>query len=766
MNLVLLHPAVNRAGANARSEGCLFRHHHPGFPRALQAGDAGRCASPAHDADLFFDGDFGSALHADKLALSTVLSFRYCPCQGSYRALPFHQVQALPALWGFWPLGRWRRKYKIENRKSFKKVRKFLKGAMLQPDNNLYAFGEFRLNSAEHALFRGNELVSLTPKALETLLVLVRRAGHVVGKEELMQEVWPDTFVEEGNLNVNISALRKALGESSNGHGFIETIPRRGYRFVVPVSLCPADGGELVLEKTTRARIVTEIEEDGADVVMVQPATPAVATLSAARLVRYPRWLLLASALTVALGGYLVVRLKHPQTPPASNRVVLAVLPFANLSGDPEQEYLSDGLTEEMITELARLNPSKLGVIARTSVMPYKNGHKGTLQIANELGLKYIVEGSVIRSGARVRVTVQLIRPSDQTHLWAYEYERDFKDILEVQGEIARAVARAIHVQLRPDVGSRLSQARTTQPDAYDAYLKGRYFWWKRNAEAYQRAKAYFQMAVRLDPGYAPAYAGLADTYFGGATCKLMAQKALDLDDSLAEAHASLAFCLWRNEADWAGAEGHFQRALELDPYYPTAHHWYGYILAFWGRADESIEQLKRAREMDPLNVVINTDYGQVLYWAGQFDRAIEQLKKTLEIDSDFDWAHYWLGRAYEGKGLWEMAMAEYELARDAPDSTMDKNTALGHLYARLKQPEKALQVLREFERRGNALPINRALIYAALGENDRALDLLEEAWRRDHAALVLAWIDPGFADLRSTQSFRNAFAGVTPPRP
>ena len=643
---------------------------------------------------------------------------------------------------------------------------------MPQYDNNLYAFGEFRLDSAERSLFHGNGLVSLTPKALETLLVLVRRAGHVVSKEELMHEVWPDTFVEEGNLNVNVSALRKVLSESHNGQTFIETVPRRGYRFVAPVRLLPAERSELILERTTRASIVTQeeetltAEEESAEV--AKHNLRAGVLIGRRALHGWAMRLAVAVVLVLALGGYLVVRLKHPEAPPASDRVLLAVLPFVNLSGDPEQEYLSDGLTEEMITELARLNPSQLGVIARTSVMPYKNGSKGTRQIANELGLNYIVEGSVIRSSARVRVTVQLIKTSDQTHLWAYEYERDFKDILEVQGEIARAVARAIHLQLRPDAGSRPSQTRTTQPDAYDAYLKGRYFWWKRNAAAYQRAKAYFQQAIRLDPGYAPAYAGLADSYFGGPTCKLMAQKALDLDDSLAEAHASLAFCLWRNEGDWAGAESHFQGALELDPYYPAAHHWYGYMLAFWGRADESIEQLKRAREMDPLNVVINTDYGQVLYWAGQFDRAIEQLKKTLEIDSSFDWAHYWLGRAYEGKGLWESAIAEYKLARDAPDSTMDKNTALGHLYARLRQREKALQILRELERRGNALPINRALIYAALGENDRALDLLKEAERQDHAALVLARIEPGFADLRLTQSFRDilAFAGVTPPNP
>jgi TolB-like protein/DNA-binding winged helix-turn-helix (wHTH) protein len=641
---------------------------------------------------------------------------------------------------------------------------------MPQHDNNLYAFGKFRLDPIEHALFQGNELVSLTPKALETLIVLVRRAGHVVSKEELMQEVWPDTFVEEGNLNVNISALRKALGEAGLAQVFIETVPRRGYRFVAPVELLPAERGELILERITRARIVTQeegiqsAEEDGAEAgehnlrARVLPGRRALHGLAMR--------LAVGVVLAVALGGYLVVRLKHSQAPPASNRVLLAVLPFANFKGDPEQEYLSDGLTEEMITELARLNPSQLGVIARTSVMPYKNSSKGTRQIANELGLNYIVEGSVIRSGARIRVTVQLIQANDQTHLWANEYDRDFKDILEVQGEIARAVAREIHLQLRPDTGSRPSQARATQPDAYEAYLKGRYFWWKRNGEAYQRAQAYFQQAIQLDPSYAPAYAGLADTYFGSPTGKLTAQRALDLDGSLAEAHTSLAFCLWRNDVDWVGAESHFRRALELDPYYPTAHHWYGYMLAFWGRADESIEQLRRAREMDPLNVVINTDYGQVLYWAGQFDPAIKQLKKALEIDSGFDWAHYWLGRAYEGKGLWESAIAEYELARDAPDSTMDKNTALGHLYARLEHREKALEVLRELERRGNSLPINRALIYAALGKNDRALNLLEEAERKDRAALVLAWIEPGFADLRSTQSFRDILAGVTPPRP
>jgi TolB-like protein/DNA-binding winged helix-turn-helix (wHTH) protein/Tfp pilus assembly protein PilF len=635
---------------------------------------------------------------------------------------------------------------------------------MLQQGKHYFEFGSYRLDAAAGVLTRNGERVALNPKAAETLAVLLRSRGEVVSKEDLMKAVWPDAFVEEANLNVQISALRKALEDSADTPAFVETIPRRGYRFCVEVQEVYEEPAEWQIQRRTVTRMVTQEEVlSGEDVVEVAPH-PQTKALPGPRRVR-GAWMALGVLL---LAGSLAAYLRFarpPGAPAPTGRVLLGVLPFTNLSGDAEQEYLADGLTEELITELARVNPAQLGVIARTSMMPYKKTNKGVRAVAQELGLLYVLEGSVVRAGTRLRVTVKLIQAGDQSQLWANEYDRDFSDLIDVRRAIATAVAQETFGRVTPEWRQQIARARAVLPQAYDAYLKGRVYWWMRTEDGYQRARAYFEEARRLDPRFARAYAGLADTslVYGMRLGDPLpyARRAVEFDDSLAEAHTSLAMSLLAMEIDWAGAEKHFRRALEIDPYYTSAHHWYGFMLMHWGRSAEAIEQLGRARETDPLNIVVLSDLGRALYFARQNDRAREPLRKAISLDPKFQWPHYWLGRIWEDEGEFQQALAAYEKADALPMSPMNKDAALACLAAKMGQPEKARAILRQLERRGDFFPVNRARIYTLLGKRDRAIEIISQMERK---WLTYVLFDPGFDSLRSDPRFRAIAARVAPP--
>lgn len=653
--------------------------------------------------------------------------------------------------------------------KSFKKAWKFLKGCMPKPDNNLYAFGEFRLDSIERTLFHGNELVSLTPKALETLLALVRRAGHVVNKEELMQEVWPDTFVEEGNLNVNISAVRKALAEAANGLAFIETVPRRGYRFVAPVRLVAVEPEELVVEKTTRARIVTE-EED--DLALVPPSAPTATALPTTKAVRSARGLVLGVK-RVAIGVSLVALValavaalaaryfsrspfRSKSAPPAARIIRLAVLPFANLSGDPSREYFSDGITDEMIAALGRYSPQRLAVIGRTSVMAYKNTNKSAHQIGSELGVDYILEASVRLAEKRARISAELVRVFDQAVVWSSNYDSDLGDVLRIEEEIGRATAKEIELTLGSRSLDTASRPATRSPEAHDAYLKGMYFWNRRGDEDLEKAIQYFQQAIQLDSQYAEPHAGLASTYCLNNTPHFYdtpaeAEKALRLDPTLGQAYAALGLyhgSLMQIEA----AEKDLQRALELDPGNPTAHHWHAANLTAFERLGEAIEELKLARDLDPLSLAISRDLGATYYYVRDYDRSVAQLKAVLEMDPHFNKTHAYLGRTYEIEGKYELALKEYEQADFNPWSIGDREAGLGRIYARLGRRQDALRVVAELQavaKKRPVLPYNIATVYAALGDRDETFYYLDQDFRQ------LGWfnafpIDPEFDQMRS----------------
>jgi TolB-like protein len=575
--------------------------------------------------------------------------------------------------------------------------------------NHLWEFDCYRVDFARRLLLRGAELVQLPAKALDTLLVLIQRRAEVVTKEDLIKAVWPDAFVEEGNLSQSIHVLRRALGESVEEHRYIVTVPGRGYRFVADV------------------REIPEIKGD--------PAS----SLSASSL---------------------------------PSRVMLAVLPFEDISRQKDEEYFSDGLTEEMITQLGRMNPGWLGVIARTSAMHYKDCDRTVQQIGCELGVSYVLEGSVRRVGRRVRVTAQLIQVADQTHLWAESYDCELGNILALQNDVACAIADEIRIKLRPQERARLGKVRPVNPEAYEAYLKGRYFWNKRTKEALEKSVPCFERAIEKDPDYASAYAGLADSYcllantaYGAlppkeafSKARVATLKALEIDKTLAEAHASLAQ-LDLYEFDWLAAERELRRSIELNPGFAVAHHWYALYLSAKGRFKEALAEANRAYGLDPLSVIINRDLGLIYYYARQPDRAIEQYRKTLELDPNFALAHQALGRAYLEMGMYTKGVEEIQLAVRLSGESVGMLAALAHAYGLAGKTEKARGILgdlTERSRRSYVPPTSIAVIYAGLGEKENALEWLEKAWGEQDVGLHTLKVHPIFNGLCTDPRFQD----------
>ena len=601
-----------------------------------------------------------------------------------------------------------------------------------------YEFGAFRLDGA--VLFRDGHRVALTPKVVETLLVLVQAQGRIVSKDELLNQVWPDAFVDETNLTANISILRKTFGASEHQQPYIETVPKRGYRFAVPVrvvekgSLPPANTVDMPGKGHSRRAWMARLG--------------LAATL----------------ILVICLAGLRFYGNRHS----AQQRIIVAVLPVQNLTGDPEWDYIGDGLTEEIIAQLSRFNPRRLGVIARTSSMAYKGTSKTVQQIGRELGVDYVVEGSLRAVGERTRITAQLVRVQDQTHVWSANYDRTLHDLFSLQDEVAQAIALHVHVELAAASRPRLSAARPLNPDAYLAYLEGRYYWNKRSPEALQRAIVHLQQAIQLDATYALAYAGLADAYASQCLiadvvpaevfpkAKAAALRALELDGELAEGHTSLAYVKFWYDWDWAGAEAEFHRALEISPGYATAHQWYAEYLRLMGRQEEAIVENRKALELDPLSLIINMESGLPFYSERRFDEAIPYFRKTLEMDPNFGLAHCVLGWAYEGKSQYPDAINELETALRLDDS-VPVLSALAHAYAlagRQTDAKRVLDQLQERAKKHYVSPFFLATVFVGLNENERALDSLDAAYA--HHDWVLLWVNAGHSldPLRSQPRF------------
>jgi TolB-like protein/DNA-binding winged helix-turn-helix (wHTH) protein/Flp pilus assembly protein TadD len=597
-------------------------------------------------------------------------------------------------------------------------------------ERNLVRFSEFELDLASGELQRAGALVHLQPQPAKLLHLLASHPGQLVSREQLRQELWgSDTFVDfDQGLNFCIKQIRTALGDDAEKPRFIETIPRRGYRFIA--TLTPPG--------------------------TVAPRSGRV-------------WLAALAVLLVLAGGaYLGWRRWRPQQRGPA-RVLLAVLPFENLSGDPQQTYLSDGLTEQLITDLARLQPSRLGVIARTSTMHYRGRSNPVSQIGRELGVSYVVEGSVRRADERVRISVQLIRVDDQTHLWAESYEQRMGDVLAVQAEAARNIAEQIQLRVTPTAEHKLVQTRTVNPQALEAYLRGRQYWQRLDQAGSENAIREFQAALEKDPGFAPAYAGLADAYYALSNMRVRPQeameqaraaalKALQLDSDMAEAHTSLALVKGFYDWDWQGAEQEFNRALELNPGSADTRTWYGVLLALLGREEESLAQLQNARELDPLSPNIHNTVGLPLYLSGRYEQALETARRALQLAPDFYLAYASLGTTYEEMGRWHDAQAAFERARALDDAPI-LLAYLGRIYALQGDRDRARRTVEELWRLRPERFVSSydlAIVYEALGEKSRALDCLEHAYDERAEGMMALKVDTRFKRLRREPRYQT----------
>jgi TolB-like protein/tetratricopeptide (TPR) repeat protein len=558
-------------------------------------------------------------------------------------------------------------------------------------------FGAFELDLRSGELRKGEAPIRLQPQPLKVLMLLASRAGQLVSRDEIQRQVWTDeTFVDfDQGLNYCIRQIRAALCDDAETPRFIETVARRGYRFV-------------------------------ADVV--------------------------------------------PVSAPVERRVMLVVLPFQNLSNDPEQEYFSDGLTEEMIAQLGRLNAQRLGVIARTSAMRYKHTDKSIEAIGRELHVSHVLEGSVRRAANRVRVTAQLIQVSDQTHVWAHSFDRAAGDIMVLQSDIAHAIATEIGVRFTPHERVRLASSRPVDPSVYEAYLKGRYFWKRRSREALQKSVRFFNQAIDIDPEYAPAYAGLADVHLTQLDYNYLTPReafaladrvlldALRLDNTLAEPHTSLGH-LRLHQFNWAAAEQQFKHAIELNPGYDTAHYYYGNLLAALGQFDEAVAEATRALELDPISPNARQNRLFILYLARRYEQAVEQVTDTIELDPTYTELYYYLGHFYERQGDYSRAIEAFnKVSQTSHRKGGTVLAAIGYAHAKAGHREEAIDVLRQLEElsaREYVSSYDLALLHLALGNKDEAFVKLSKA-HDDHSSYVpFVNVDARLDELRTDPRFQ-----------
>jgi TolB-like protein/DNA-binding winged helix-turn-helix (wHTH) protein/Flp pilus assembly protein TadD len=619
-------------------------------------------------------------------------------------------------------------------------------------------FGVFELDLRAGELRKRGLRVRLQQQPFQVLAMLLEHAGQVVSREDLQKTVWPaDTFVDfDHGLNKAINKIREALGDSAESPRFVETVARRGYRFIADVRAVEA-GAVATLVPAVPALTVSAVS-DRQDAVNAPP--------SAATLMR-PRWWQFSTLVLLAVLVGLAVWKLQPASRSSPAIRSLAVLPLESLSSDASQDYFADGMTDELISDLGHI--SALRVISRTSVMGYKHTRKSLPQIARELNVDGVVEGTVLRSGDKVRITAQLIDGAADRQVWSQSYEGEVRDTLALQSNVARAIAEQIRISVNAREQAALSGRATVDPAAYESYLKGRYFWNKRTADGLKVALAYFNQAIDEDATYAQAYSGLADTYallgdwqYAVMTpkealpkAKAAATKALELDDGLGEAHNSLAFCLDGFDWNFAAAGKEFQRAIELNPGYATAHHWYAWHLALLRRYDEAIAEMRKAASLDPLSLVITADLAELLALAHSYDESIRWSRKALELDPDFALAHNHLGQAYLQKYMIDEAIAELSQAVTLSKGSPTCVANLARAYVASGRRTDAEQLLTDLKKRSKpdqSFGPEIAVISAALGDRDQAMQWLERGYAERFNPGVL--IRPGFDPLRADPRF------------
>jgi TolB-like protein/DNA-binding winged helix-turn-helix (wHTH) protein/Tfp pilus assembly protein PilF len=620
-------------------------------------------------------------------------------------------------------------------------------------------FGVFEVDLRAGELTKRGLRIRLQEQPFQVLAMLLEKRGELVTREELQKKLWSQTVVDfDHGLNKAINKIREALGDSAENPRFVETIARRGYRFLAdatPIDTAadrpPGSGIEDLVPPRESHRIG-----------LADPGTPSK------RPHRTHVWIGFAFGLVLVLAASLSWMLySHSQSSPKIRS--LAVLPLESLSGDASQDYFADGMTDALITDLAQI--SALRVISRTSVMTYKRVRKPLPEIARELNVEAVVEGTVARSGERVRITAQLIQVPNEKHLWAQSYEGDLQNTLALQNRVARAIAEQIQVTLNPQEEAALNRSKAVNAQAYEAYLKGRYFWNKRTREGLVKATDYFRTAVDTAPDYARAYSGLADAYALSGDweygilppqdafpkAKAAVTKALALDDTLSEAHTSLAFILDLYDWDWASAEKEYKRALALNPSYATAHHWYAWHLIVMGRNGEGIADLKKAESLDPLSLIISADLADALCIAHRYDESMQQSQKTIEMDPQFAVAHYQLGQALEQKHRHDEAIAEFRRAIELSGGNTTFESNLANAYAVSGRREEAMKIVKDLENRhsqGSSTDASIALIYVGLGDNDRAMVWLNRGVQARFNPSIL--VRPVFDPLRSDPRFQD----------
>jgi len=552
--------------------------------------------------------------------------------------------------------------------------------------------------------------------------------------------------------------VRKALQDNAHEPAFIQTIPRLGFKFIAEVEDLASDTEAL---QGVNIPAVAPGNQVGTGTAGTGRSKSSFFFTVLSPRLRMTLVAILLLGLMLAVGFMLIGKRQEPFDS-------VAILPFINLSGEAEQDYFADGMTEALISNLGKIKA--LRVISRTSVMTYKKARKPLPEIARELDVNAIVEGSVLRAGDRVRITVTLIDAATDRHLWVESYERDIHDILTLQGELARAIATEVQVELTPREHSNVMAAHPVNPRAYGAYLKGRYFWNMRTPKGFEKAERQFLTSIGHDPGYAPAYVGLADTYYlqanyglipsdeATAKAKKYLTRALKLDDALSEAHVALAVNL-SQEWDWRGAREEFDRAIKLNPGYATAHHFYALYLTTQRRQAEALVEIKRAQELDPLSPIIITHTGWIYYCQGEYDKAIAECRKALELAPHFSAAYLWMGMTYTQKAMFEEAAASLNNMLPTWSGNTRRLSLLGHIYALAGQRSKALAILEKIMATASEdddVAYDVALIHLGLNNKEKALDWLDRAYEGRNAMLAWTNVMPIFDSLRAEPRFKD----------
>jgi TolB-like protein/DNA-binding winged helix-turn-helix (wHTH) protein/Tfp pilus assembly protein PilF len=642
-------------------------------------------------------------------------------------------------------------------------------------------FGLFEFDLESNELRRKGLRLKLQDQQLNLLRVLLEHPGTLVTRDELRHRLWkPGTFVEfDHSLNTAMMRLREVLGDSSDNPMLIETVPRKGYRFIAPVhdlkkepeTPNPSTPVDAKVEKNEK------VEDE-----LNLPATPPqhhssialpIPVVPLARQVSLRRAVLAGLALALFLVAVLFLFRQNLGLVSSDTKQIssIAVLPMENLSGDSNQDYFADGMTDELIASLARI--SSLRVISRTTAMEYKGTHESLEKIAHDLHVDAVVEGTVLRSGDRVRITAELVQVSTDRHLWADTYESPLGDILALQNQVAAAIVSQIRIKLTPQDKESLATTRPINAGAFEDYLKGRYYWGKRSEGALDKAIHYFQSATEKDSNYALAYAGLADCYgiLGAAIvgtiptsevapkAEAAAKRAVELDPTLAETQTALATVQFNDDWNWKAAETGFRHAIQLNPSYATAHQRYSLYLIAMGRTEESLAEMNRARSLDPLSLSVNFSLGWRLYMARQYDQAISQLLNTIEMDPSYLLAHIVLGQCYEQEEKYSEAITELQKAASMSPDSPPVLAALGHAYAVAGKRAEALQMLdqlKSLSARRYVSPFYLALLYIGLDDREQTIAWLDRGYDDRSNNMIFLKVVPQFDSLRSEPRFQD----------